>query len=285
MGLVRCKECGQSVSSKAKACPQCGAPVPKLGCLSIMLIGFLACVLICVGAPLLTDLSESYRRRSFQPQSVPKKQDSSTAQVRAQPDDEAERENESPIEIVIFNELQKTYPALRGDLLRWRDAFAGMYHIAVPDDFWRILSKDDRVQFAKELDLLFESHNWVIETGRYEGQGNVRTDTGHHRAEFLTDTSSAKPRMSIFGRLKARYPELRGDRLFWRDYSGKLCVAVPDPFWNTLSATDKRQLAKDIDDYFKTQSWIVTTGRYMGRGKMMLDVHHSRRELINADNE
>jgi len=29
MALVKCKECGQQVSNKAKTCPQCGAPMPK----------------------------------------------------------------------------------------------------------------------------------------------------------------------------------------------------------------------------------------------------------------
>lgn len=29
MALIACKECGESVSSEAKACPKCGAPVPQ----------------------------------------------------------------------------------------------------------------------------------------------------------------------------------------------------------------------------------------------------------------
>lgn len=29
MALVKCKECSNQVSNKAKTCPQCGAPIPK----------------------------------------------------------------------------------------------------------------------------------------------------------------------------------------------------------------------------------------------------------------
>ncbi len=41
MGLNKCKDCGHEVSSRAKSCPNCGAPMKggfKFGCLS--LIGF-----------------------------------------------------------------------------------------------------------------------------------------------------------------------------------------------------------------------------------------------------
>src|SRR5688572_14940133 len=43
MAIVRCKECGQSISSKAAVCPQCGAPRSQnqistgAGCLIILL--------------------------------------------------------------------------------------------------------------------------------------------------------------------------------------------------------------------------------------------------------
>ena len=31
MALIKCKECGKEVSDKALQCPNCGAPVKKLG--------------------------------------------------------------------------------------------------------------------------------------------------------------------------------------------------------------------------------------------------------------
>ena len=31
MALTKCKDCGQEISKKAKACPACGAPVGKTG--------------------------------------------------------------------------------------------------------------------------------------------------------------------------------------------------------------------------------------------------------------
>ena len=42
MALKKCKECGKEVSSKAKNCPNCGAPIKKhistgSGCLIIIL--------------------------------------------------------------------------------------------------------------------------------------------------------------------------------------------------------------------------------------------------------
>jgi hypothetical protein len=42
MALKKCKECGNEVSSQAKTCPKCGAPVPKttalVGCLSVVIV-------------------------------------------------------------------------------------------------------------------------------------------------------------------------------------------------------------------------------------------------------
>jgi hypothetical protein len=41
MALVKCKECGQSISSKAPSCPFCGVPIKKsssLGCLLLAVI-------------------------------------------------------------------------------------------------------------------------------------------------------------------------------------------------------------------------------------------------------
>ncbi|MEZ5358609.1 MAG: zinc ribbon domain-containing protein [Candidatus Zixiibacteriota bacterium] len=42
MALIKCKECGQRVSSKAKNCPNCGAPVTSGGC-------GIGCVVILIG--------------------------------------------------------------------------------------------------------------------------------------------------------------------------------------------------------------------------------------------
>lgn len=51
MALKTCKECGKEVSSKAKQCPGCGAPVKSgmglgKGCLVVIAVGFLASALL-----------------------------------------------------------------------------------------------------------------------------------------------------------------------------------------------------------------------------------------------
>ncbi|MBN0552450.1 zinc ribbon domain-containing protein [Pseudomonas aeruginosa] len=45
MALIKCKECGAQVSNKAKACPSCGAKVPK----SVGVIGWLFVIFIVLG--------------------------------------------------------------------------------------------------------------------------------------------------------------------------------------------------------------------------------------------
>jgi hypothetical protein len=45
MALIKCKECGSEISSKAKACPHCGAPTKKEG----IQPGCLGRILILVG--------------------------------------------------------------------------------------------------------------------------------------------------------------------------------------------------------------------------------------------
>jgi len=52
MALCKCKECGKEVSSKASACPNCGAPVKKeatqYGCFSCLGILFIGCILLSI---------------------------------------------------------------------------------------------------------------------------------------------------------------------------------------------------------------------------------------------
>lgn len=47
MALIKCRECGSEVSSKAKACPQCGAQVRRdgLGCGSLLFVLFVVVLL------------------------------------------------------------------------------------------------------------------------------------------------------------------------------------------------------------------------------------------------
>ena len=58
MALRKCKECGKEISSKAGACPNCGAPVKKAptqygcgGCLGFLLIGVLLLFIIGLFVP------------------------------------------------------------------------------------------------------------------------------------------------------------------------------------------------------------------------------------------
>jgi hypothetical protein len=46
MSLVKCKECGNQVSDRAKNCPNCGAKVKRIGLFSKILIGLVAFYLI-----------------------------------------------------------------------------------------------------------------------------------------------------------------------------------------------------------------------------------------------
>lgn len=46
MAIVECKECGKEISSEAKACPGCGAPLPREG------MGVLAKVFLSLGGVL-----------------------------------------------------------------------------------------------------------------------------------------------------------------------------------------------------------------------------------------
>jgi len=55
MALIQCKECGKQISSKARQCPSCGAPLPKpngcLGCGGIVLLLFILFAVVIMPAP------------------------------------------------------------------------------------------------------------------------------------------------------------------------------------------------------------------------------------------
>jgi hypothetical protein len=58
MGMVKCKECQQAISSNARTCPHCGAPIPfplvvwlvvlpfALGCLVLILFLLGRCIVL-----------------------------------------------------------------------------------------------------------------------------------------------------------------------------------------------------------------------------------------------
>ncbi len=56
MALIKCKECGENVSSKAKACPNCGAKPPAQTSLFTWLVLFT--ILYLVLSPMLSDVGQ-----------------------------------------------------------------------------------------------------------------------------------------------------------------------------------------------------------------------------------
>jgi len=54
MALVKCKDCDKEVSTEAKTCPHCGAPMPKEGmgwfATSVMIVGGLVAAFLIFGA-------------------------------------------------------------------------------------------------------------------------------------------------------------------------------------------------------------------------------------------
>ena len=105
-------------------------------------------------------------------------------------------------------------------------------------------------------------------------RATATTATGVGRTEVAQRT------LEVWPALLATYPDMQGDRLQWRDVLGMTYVAVPDPFWNSLSTSQRAALAKDLDSVLKTKSWTIVTGRYAGSGKMMLDRNHSRSNVL-----
>lgn len=71
MGLIKCKECGEKVSSKAKSCPKCGAPVKKKkkGCLTaiFIFIGFIIFLNVITRLPNTNKPTNKYQVNSTHP--------------------------------------------------------------------------------------------------------------------------------------------------------------------------------------------------------------------------
>lgn len=59
MSLIKCKECGVEVSSKAPTCPKCGAPVAKkpMGCGRLIVVIFLLLVIISIFSSIFSSKS------------------------------------------------------------------------------------------------------------------------------------------------------------------------------------------------------------------------------------
>ena len=69
MSLIKCKECNETISNKAKVCPQCGAPVPKSRTFWKVLLAVI--VLYAIFGPALKE-SSTNRGTSFVSAPIPK---------------------------------------------------------------------------------------------------------------------------------------------------------------------------------------------------------------------
>lgn len=68
MALIKCKECGKEVSTSAKNCPSCGAPVKKtLGYGGLILIAIIIFVAYQVNKPVGKTYEETARKQTAKP--------------------------------------------------------------------------------------------------------------------------------------------------------------------------------------------------------------------------
>lgn len=61
MALIKCKECGNEVSSKAEACPKCGAKIApeKMGCGKTLVVVFLGFIILGVAGSIVSSFTDS----------------------------------------------------------------------------------------------------------------------------------------------------------------------------------------------------------------------------------
>ena len=86
--------------------------------------------------------------------------------------------------------------------------------------------------------------------------------------------------MIVLERLKRAYPDLRGERLHWKEFSGRRCLAIPDGFWRRLKTDDKLQLVAELDVFFDSRNWQIVTGRYTSDRQFNQDKVHPRSQLM-----
>lgn len=80
MALTSCRECGAQISTSAKACPGCGAPVKRTGLFTKIVLGFLA--LAVVGA-VIGNVREQMDRAEEQTRQKTLTPEQRAAEVRA----------------------------------------------------------------------------------------------------------------------------------------------------------------------------------------------------------
>lgn len=86
MALIRCKECGNEVSSKAETCPKCGARVKRksLGCASLIGVLLLFSVIIgVIGSIVQNDAEQQKPPLTAQQKAEKTKADDATARAAA----------------------------------------------------------------------------------------------------------------------------------------------------------------------------------------------------------
>jgi len=74
VAIVKCKECGGELSTKADACPKCGAKQKRSsgsGCLKVILVLFLAFVALAVIAPFVGDKGSTGNSNESTPTATP----------------------------------------------------------------------------------------------------------------------------------------------------------------------------------------------------------------------
>lgn len=166
-----CRSCGGNPVSLRKVSPK--APFTFLSPAFLVLLAVLSIAFLATGQPDRERSVENSARRS-----------KPRARLVSATQSPAVAPTTRDLPTPIIDGLLREYPKLRGSKLQWRDA-SGTVHFAIPAPFWGNLSNHDRRALADELDAHLRTTSWIINTGRYKGNGKMMLDFHHTRASIV----------------------------------------------------------------------------------------------------
>lgn len=203
MAMTNCKECGTNVSSKATACPKCGAPVKRkshplaIGCFTLMLafVAIIAVIIVVIAA--LSPAAPNRSPSSSAPSTTSSQKPSSEAESRPTKPQAAPRSTRMKAATSRGESFLSDGSATTGIMRTSPDSSLSV--IASDEeahDFWTQHGSDVRARnryiqagrlmlcdpgvAVRLVDVGFLTHTVIIEEGLHEGRSGIIAAEHYH---------------------------------------------------------------------------------------------------------
>lgn len=306
MSLIKCYECGQSVSTEATSCPHCGAVKKKSRQSSCLTTGCMFAVCVYVASLAVTSLlpatvnnapkksapskAEDNKLPELATPALERKEKTDTLPTPADSHVEKQKDNPSQqlatrsqyekMDVVMLKRVVEKKGALivlMGAKIRVEREKADENSRNRTSSAFQILElKSLEADFATEKKLLADAEEWLRKKKELESPNGSARSSSKAPADLEAVNSLAVNGKQIIKEIMKRNPTI--DPFYGDLDTASSTLALPKQEWDKLTESERKSIAS----YLLTQSpyWKIVVGRISPDGR---DVYSDTQVMTSAD--